>query len=140
MALDDSLVGADTARHVVGLDGQNFLEGVSRAVGLQSPHFHLTEPLAAELGFAAQGLLGNQRVGTGGPGMDLVVNQMVQLQEVDIADGDLVIKGLAGTARRTASSCPPGSRPASCRASEISLSVAPSKMGVATFQPSAWAA
>ena len=30
--------------------------------------------------------------------MDLIVNQMVQLQEVHIANGDFVVEGLAGTA------------------------------------------
>ena len=30
--------------------------------------------------------------------MDLIVNQMVQLQEVHIADGDLVVEALAGAA------------------------------------------
>ena len=139
MALDDGLVGADTARHVVGLDGQDLLQGVAGAVGLQGPHFHLAEALAAELGLAAQGLLGDQRVGAGGTGVDLIVHQMVQLQEVHIAHGDLVVKALAGAAV-VQPALALGIRPASCSASEISLSVAPSKMGVATFQPRVLAA
>ena len=98
VALDDGLVGADTAGHIVGLDGQDLLQGVGSAVSLQGPDFHLAEALAAELGLAAQRLLGDQGVGAGGTGVDLIVNQMVQLQEVHIADGDLVVEGFAGTA------------------------------------------
>ncbi len=66
--------------HVVGLDGQHFLQDVGGAVGFQRPHFHLTEALATELGLAAQRLLGDQRVRAGGAGVHLVVDQVVQLQ------------------------------------------------------------
>ena len=54
--------------------------GVSSTVSLQSPDLHLAEALAAELGLAAQGLLRDQRVGAGRTGMDLIVDQVVQLQ------------------------------------------------------------
>src|SRR4051794_17349221 len=49
LALDDRLIGLDPADHVVRLDGQDLLERVRRAVGLERPHLHLAEPLAAEL-------------------------------------------------------------------------------------------
>ena len=49
--------------HVVRLDGQELLQRERRAVGLERPHFHLAEPLAAELRLAAQRLLRDQRVG-----------------------------------------------------------------------------
>jgi hypothetical protein len=48
----------------------------SRAHG---PHFHLTESLTTELGLTAKRLLGDHRVRAGGTGVDLVVNQVVQL-------------------------------------------------------------
>ena len=98
VALDDGLVGADTAGDVVGLDGEDLLEGVGGAVGLQGPHLHLAEALAAELGLAAQRLLGDQGVGAGGTGVDLIVHQVVELEEVDVAHGDAVVEPLAGTA------------------------------------------
>ena len=59
---------------------------------------HFTETLAAELGLAAQRLLGDQGAGAGGTGVDLIIHQVVQLQEVDIAHGDLVVEALTGTA------------------------------------------
>ena len=96
--LDDGLVGLDTAGHIIGLDGQDLLEGIGRAVGLQSPDFHFAETLAAELSLAAQRLLSDQGIGAGGTGVDLIVNQMMELQIVGIADRDQVIEGLAGTA------------------------------------------
>src|SRR6185312_4286286 len=52
----------------------------------------------AELRLAAERLLGDQRVRTDRTGVDLVVHQMVQLEHVDVADGDLTIELLAGTA------------------------------------------
>src|SRR5690606_19441703 len=48
-ALDDRLVDLDTALDVVGLDGEQLLEGVGGAVGLEGPHLHLAEALATEL-------------------------------------------------------------------------------------------
>jgi len=42
---------------VVGLDREHLLEGVRGAVGLERPHLHLAEALAAELRLAAQRLL-----------------------------------------------------------------------------------
>src|SRR5690606_39825842 len=56
------------------------------------------EALAAELRLAAQRLLGNERVGAGGTGMHLVVDQVMQLEIVHVADGDRTLELLAGTA------------------------------------------
>ena len=98
LALDDGLVDLHPAQHVVGLDGEQLLQGVGRAVGLEGPHLHLPEPLAAELGLAAQGLLRDHRVGAGGPGVDLVVDQVEELEDVAVADGDGPVVGLAGAA------------------------------------------
>ena len=98
VALDDGLVGAHTAGHVVGLDRQDLLQGVSRAVGLEGPNFHFAEALAAELRLAAERLLRDKGVRAGGTGVDLIVDQMVQLEEVNVTDGDLVVETLTGTA------------------------------------------
>ena len=98
VALDDRLVHLDPAEHVVGLDGQQLLQAVRRAVGLEGPHLHLTEALATELGLAAERLLGDHRVRAGGAGVDLVVDQVGELQDVHVADGDLVVVRLAGAA------------------------------------------
>ena len=68
LALDDRLVGLDAPDRVVGLDREHLLEGVGGAVGLQRPHLHLAEALAAELRLAAQRLLGDERVGAGASG------------------------------------------------------------------------
>src|SRR5256885_7264642 len=65
VALDDGLVRLDAAHYVVRLDGQDLLEDVRRAVSLERPNLHLSEPLAAELSLAAQRLLGDQAVRTG---------------------------------------------------------------------------
>ena len=76
LALDDGFVGLDAAHDVVALDRQNFLQRVRRAVGFQRPDLHFAEALAAELRLAAQRLLRDERVGTGGACMDLVVDQV----------------------------------------------------------------
>ena len=57
---------------------------MGRAVGLQSTYLHLSKTLSAELGFSSQGLLGYQRVGARGTGMDLIVYQMMQLQVMHV--------------------------------------------------------
>src|SRR5215469_15169919 len=54
LALDDRLVHLHAAEHVVGLDREQFLQGIGGAVGLQCPHLHLTEPLTTELRLAAK--------------------------------------------------------------------------------------
>ena len=98
LALDDGLVDLHAAEHVVGLDGEQLLQAVGGAVGLEGPHLHLAEALAAELRLPAERLLGDHRVRAGGPGVDLVVDEVGQLQDVDVADGDRVVVGLAGAA------------------------------------------
>src|SRR6516165_8571575 len=98
LALDDRLVHLHAAEDVVGLDGEQFLQGVGGAVGLQGPHLHLTEALPAELRLTAQRLLGDHRVRAGAPRVDLVVHQVEQLEDVDVADRDRVLERLAGPA------------------------------------------
>ena len=60
VALDDCFVGVNSADGIVGFDGKYLLKGVCRAVSFESPDFHFTETLAAELRFTAEGLLGNE--------------------------------------------------------------------------------
>ena len=96
LALDDVLVHLGAPVHVVGLDREHFLQRVRRAVGFQRPHFHLAEALAAELRLAAQRLLRDQAVRPGRARVHLVVDQVVQLQHVHVADGDRAIERLAG--------------------------------------------
>ena len=50
------------------------------------------------MGLAAQRLLGDQRVGAGGTGMDLIIDQVMQLEVVHITDGNAVVELLAGAA------------------------------------------
>ena len=96
VALDDGLVDAGAALHVVGLHGQELLQGVGRAVGFHRPHFHFAEALAAILRLAAQRLLGDERVGTDSAGVNLVRNQVAELHHVDVANDNLLVEGLAG--------------------------------------------
>ena len=56
----------------------------------------LPEALPAELGFPAQGLLGNQGIGTDGPGVDLIIHKVMQFEHVHRADGYHPFKCLSG--------------------------------------------
>src|SRR5690606_35148765 len=98
VALDDRLVDLHAAGDVVGLDGEQLLQRVGGAVRLHGPHLHLTEPLATELGLTAQRLLGDHRVRAGAARVDLVVHEVVQLEDVHVADRDLVRERLAAAA------------------------------------------
>src|SRR3546814_719231 len=60
--------------------------------------FHFAKTLAAELGLAAQRLLRDKAVRPDGARMDLVIDEMVQLQHVDVADSHLAIELLARAA------------------------------------------
>src|SRR4029453_18877036 len=64
LALHDRLVDAVASLRVVGFDGEHLLQRVGGAIGLERPHFHLAEPLAAELRLASQRLLGDGGEGT----------------------------------------------------------------------------
>src|SRR6266545_2953094 len=97
LALHHGLVDLHAPQYVVGLDGQQFLQGVRGAVRLHRPALHLAEPLAAELRLTTQRLLGDHGVRTRGPCVDLVVHQVVQLQDVDVAHRDRLGERLATT-------------------------------------------
>ena len=98
IALDDGLVHAGAAHDVVALHGEELLQRVGRAVGLHRPDLHLAEPLAAELRLAAERLLRDERVGPDRAGVDLVVHQVVELEHVHDAHGDVLVERLAGAA------------------------------------------
>ena len=60
VAIHDVFVHLGTAVNVIRLNGEHFLQGISRAVCFQCPHFHLTEALTTELRFTTQRLLSNK--------------------------------------------------------------------------------
>src|SRR5215831_4446316 len=91
-SLDDRLVDTVTTLHVVRLDRQHLLQRVRRAVSLERPHLHLAEPLPAELGLAAERLLGHQRVRADRAGVHLVVHEVGQLEDVDLADRHFLVE------------------------------------------------
>src|SRR6266853_3352914 len=95
IALDDGLVDLRTTDDIVGLRGQKLLQDVRSAVGLERPHLHFAESLSAELRLAAERLLRDERVRPDRPRVDLVVDQVRQLQHVDVADGDVLLEGVA---------------------------------------------
>src|SRR3984885_15861889 len=64
LALDDGLVDLRAAIDVVGFRREQLLQDVRSTVGFKSPDFHFAEALAAELRFATERLLGDQRVRT----------------------------------------------------------------------------
>src|ERR1035437_2385106 len=95
LTLDDRFIGLDSTHDIVRLDGEKLLKDVRRAVRFERPDLHLTEALAAELGLTAQRLLRDEAVGSGRPGVDLVLDKVVELEHVDIADRDVTVESLA---------------------------------------------
>src|SRR5580704_6540025 len=95
-AFDDGLVDFCAAINVVGLRREQLLQDVRGAVGLERPDFHFAEALAAELRFATERLLGDERVRTDGPCVNLVVDEVRKFEHVDVADRDRLIELLAG--------------------------------------------
>src|SRR4051812_25847323 len=98
LALHDGFVRLDASEDVVRLHGEQLLQDVRGPVGLERPHLHLAEALAAELRLAAQRLLGDQAVRARRAGVDLVLDQVMELEHVDVADGDLAVERLAAPA------------------------------------------
>src|SRR4030095_10922851 len=84
LALDDGLVDLHPSEHVVGLDGEDLLERVCGAVGLEGPHLHLPEPLTTEVRLSTESLLGDHRVRARRASVDLVVDEVAELQDVDV--------------------------------------------------------
>src|SRR5258706_4429637 len=59
VSLHDRLVDLAPALHIVALDGQQLLERVGGAIGLQGPDLHLSKSLTAKLCLSAHRLLGD---------------------------------------------------------------------------------
>ena len=84
--------------HIVRLDSEKFLEDERRAVAFERPNFHFPEALTTGPRFATKRLLGNKRIGTRCTSVDFVVNQVVQFDEVHVADCVALLERLASTA------------------------------------------
>src|SRR5688500_3114605 len=97
LALDDGLVRLHATHDVVGLHGEELLEDVRGAVRLERPDLHLAEALATELRLATQRLLGDEAVRAGGPRVNLVLHQVVELEHVDVADRHAMVELVAGS-------------------------------------------
>ena len=61
-------------------------------VGLESPHLHLANPLAAELRLASHRLLRDQRVRADRARVDLVIHHVAQFQHVNDADCHVLLE------------------------------------------------
>ncbi|CAB4996766.1 unannotated protein [freshwater metagenome] len=98
VTLDDRFVDLDATKHVVGLNGEKFLQAVRSAVGLECPHFHFAEALATELSLTTKRLLSDHAVWASGACVNLVVDKVVQLQDVHVTNSDVTVVDLAGAA------------------------------------------
>ena len=94
-ALDDGLVNLGTSGHVVRLGRQQLLKNVSGAISFQRPNFHFSKALTTELRLTTQRLLRNQAIRSNRASVNLVVNKVLQLEHVDVADGNLLLKRIA---------------------------------------------
>ena len=95
-AIDDILVHLRATLNVIRLDRQHLLQRIGRAVCFECPDFHLTESLATKLCLTTKRLLRNQTVRSGRTCMHLVVDEVVQLQHVHIANGGNTFELLTG--------------------------------------------
>src|SRR5690606_22668289 len=66
----------------VGFHRIDFLEDVCSTECLECPHFHFSETLATKLRLSTQRLLRDERVGTDGACVHLVVDKVSELQHV----------------------------------------------------------
>lgn len=92
----------DPSSDVVALEREQLAQQVRGAVGFQRPRLHLTNPLAPTAALPAHRLLRDGRVAAAlhrhGAGLDLLLDQMMQLHQVGHADGDRLLIGLAALA------------------------------------------
>src|SRR5205823_8908539 len=98
IALYNRFVSLHPADDVIAFHRQKLLKRVSGAVGFEGPDLHLAEALATHLSLAAQRLLCDQRVWTGGAGVNLLLDQVDELEHVDLPDGYRLVERLAGAA------------------------------------------
>ena len=94
---DDRLVHLHAPDHVVGLDREQFLQGVGSAVRPSSPSTPSHRSAGHRTGLTAERLLRDHRVRTGRTRVDLVVDEVVQLDDVHVADRHRVRERLART-------------------------------------------
>ncbi len=97
LALDDRFVRFDTTDNVIAFHCQYLLQRVCRAVCFECPNFHLAESLSAKLRFAAKRLLRNERVWSCASCVNLVVDQVMKLQYVHVADRNAIFKCFAAS-------------------------------------------
>src|SRR5207302_3682726 len=81
---------------VVRLRREQLLQRVSGSIRFEGPNFHFSEALAAELRFAAERLLSDERIRSDRARVNLVVDQMRELEHVDVADADALLELFAG--------------------------------------------
>ena len=91
-ALHNGLVNLGAAINVIRFGGEQFLQNIGGAISFQRPDFHFSKALSTELRLAAQRLLRDERIRSDGPGVDLVVHQVRQLEHIDITDRDRLLK------------------------------------------------
>src|SRR5208282_3201667 len=96
LAFHNGLVNLGPAVDVVRFTGQQFLQDVGGAVGLQRPHFHFAEALAAELRLSTERLLGDERIRPDGARVNLVVHEMGKFEHVNEAHGHGLAEFFAG--------------------------------------------
>src|SRR3990167_7947641 len=95
-AADDGIKRRRPSHDVVGFNREHLTKRIRRAVPEKRPHFHFSEPLSADLRLAAERLLGDERVRTDRAHVDFIFHHVVELYDVHVADGEFLLKGLAG--------------------------------------------
>src|SRR3569833_2509607 len=76
----DGFVDLGAAGDVVGLDGQHFLQRIGGAVGFEGPHLYFSEALATKQHQNTEQQQRDELVRADRTGVDLVVDQVVELQ------------------------------------------------------------
>ena len=96
LLLDDGFIALGPSCDVVGFDGDHLLQDVGGSVSFERPNFHLSEPLSSVLRFSSERLLGDHRVRSYGSGVDLVLDQVVELHHVFDSDRGHFFERLSG--------------------------------------------
>ena len=94
-----------TAGDIIGLDGEELLERIRRTVSLHRPDLHLPETLSTELRLPTERLLGDEAVRTSRAGVDLVIDEVVELKDVHHPDSDRIIKASTGLSIKERTLC-----------------------------------
>ena len=95
IAFDNGFVSFGTTGDIVGLDGEDFLEDVACTEGFDGPDLHLSETLTTELGFTAEGLLRDERVGSDGTGVHFVFDHVTEFEHVGHTDSSFLVEAFA---------------------------------------------